>query len=33
MDVEDALQLAARCGAANMTGRGPYEAQLTAADL
>jgi ribokinase len=31
--VEDALALAARCGAANLTGRGPYEGQLTAADL
>jgi ribokinase len=28
--VEDAVALAARCGAAVMTGRGPYEAQLTA---
>ena len=28
--VEDALALAARCGAAVMTGRGPYEAQLDA---
>ena len=27
----DALELAARCGAACMTGRGPYEAQLTEA--
>jgi ribokinase len=27
--VEDAVALAARCGAAVMTGRGPYEAQLT----
>jgi ribokinase len=33
MDVDAALQLASRCGAANMTGRGPYAAQLTAADL
>jgi ribokinase len=31
--VEDAVQLAARCGAAVMTGRGPYEAQLTTADV
>jgi ribokinase len=31
--VEEAVQLAARCGAAVMTGRGPYEAQLTAEDL
>jgi ribokinase len=29
----DAVQLAARCGAACLTGRGPYAAQLTAADL
>jgi ribokinase len=29
----DALALAARCGAACLTGRGPYERQLTAADL
>jgi len=28
--VEDAVALAARCGAAVMTGRGPYSAQLTA---
>lgn len=28
--VEDALALAARCGAAVMTGRGPYESQLDA---
>lgn len=33
MQPADALQLAARCGAANMTGRGPYAGQLTAADL
>ena len=26
---EDALELAARCGAACLTGRGPYEVQLT----
>jgi len=26
--LEDALTLAARCGAACLTGRGPYEAQL-----
>jgi ribokinase len=32
-DVDAALELAARCGAANMTGRGPYAGQLTAADL
>lgn len=28
MDVPDALQLAARCGAACLTGRGPYAGQL-----
>jgi ribokinase len=33
MDVEAALDLAARCGAANMTGRGPYAGQLGADDL
>ena len=27
-DVDDALELAARCGAACLTGRGPYEGQL-----
>ncbi len=32
MALNEALQLAARCGAANLTGRGPYEAQLTTAD-
>jgi ribokinase len=31
--VEDAVALAARCGAAVMTGRGPYTAQLDAAAL
>ena len=30
MDVDDALALGARCGAACFTGKGPYEAQLTA---
>ena len=29
MELEEALHLAARCGAANFTGRGPYEAQLS----
>jgi ribokinase len=29
----DALALAARCGAVCLTGRGPYERQLTGADL
>lgn len=33
MPVDEALELAARCGAACMTGRGPYSGQLTAADL
>ena len=33
MSVEDALGLAARCGAVCLTGRGPYEAQLSAADI
>lgn len=28
MAMSDALELAARCGAANLMGRGPYEAQL-----
>ncbi len=27
--IDDALELASRCGAANLTGRGPYEGQLT----
>ena len=30
---ESAIELAARCGAAVLTGRGPYEGQLTASDL
>jgi ribokinase len=33
MTVTDAIALAARCGAAVVTGRGPYPGQLTAADL
>jgi len=33
MSLEDALALAARCGAAALTGRGPAGGQLTAADL
>jgi ribokinase len=33
MDVESALAVAARCGAAPLTGRGPAAGQLTAADL
>jgi ribokinase len=32
-ETEAALHLAARCGAMCMTGRGPYERQLTRADL
>jgi ribokinase len=32
MRVPDALALAARCGAVCLTGRGPYERQLTSAD-
>jgi len=32
MELDDALHLAARCGAANLTGRGPYAGQLTSAD-
>jgi len=31
--IEDALALAARCGAACRTGRGPYERQLSGAEL
>jgi ribokinase len=33
LDVEEAIAIAARCGAWNVAGRGPYERQLTAADL
>ena len=33
LDVPEALELAARCGAACVTGRGPYAGQLTAAEL
>ena len=33
MPVEEALRLAARCGAACLTGRGPYSGQLGAAGL
>ncbi len=33
MAVGDALALAARCGAVCLTGRGPYERQLTAGEL
>jgi ribokinase len=31
--IDDALKFATRAGAANLTGRGPYEGQLTADDL
>ena len=33
MAIDDALSLAARCGTVCLTGRGPYEHQLCAADL
>lgn len=33
LDARQAVQFAARCGAAVATGRGPYPAQLTRADL
>jgi ribokinase len=33
LKVDEALALAARCGATCLTGRGPYEHQLTASDL
>jgi ribokinase len=33
LDLNAALALAARCGAANLTGRGPYEGQLIRRDL
>jgi ribokinase len=33
LKVQDALALAARCGAVCLTGRGPYERQLSATDL
>jgi hypothetical protein len=33
MAMKEALRLAARCGAHKMTGRAPYDRQLTAADL
>ena len=32
-EIADAVTLAARCGAACLTGRGPYQGQLTRADL
>jgi ribokinase len=31
--IEDAVQIAARCGAAVMTGRGPYQGQLSEPEL
>lgn len=31
--IEDAVQVAARCGAAVMTGRGPYQGQLSEGEL
>jgi hypothetical protein len=31
--VDAAIEVGARCGAACMTGKGPYAGQLTAADL
>ena len=33
MEIEEALAVAARCGAGNLTGAGPYAGQPTAADL
>jgi ribokinase len=33
LELEKALAIAARCGAGNLTGRGPYRGQPTAADL
>jgi ribokinase len=33
LDVDKALAIAARCGAGNLTGRGPYRGQPSAADL
>jgi ribokinase len=33
MEVDAALRIGARCGAACLTGRGPYSGQLTSADL
>ena len=32
-EAEKAIELAARCGAAALTGRGPYQGQLTSSDL
>jgi ribokinase len=33
LEIEDALELAARCGAAKLAGRAGYDGQLTAAEL
>jgi ribokinase len=33
MPLQRALAVAARCGAGNLTGRGPYAGQPTAADI
>ncbi len=33
LEIQKAVELAARCGAANLTGRGPYAGQLTAETL
>jgi ribokinase len=33
LPIEEALRLGARCGAFCLTGKGPYSAQLEAADL
>ena len=33
LSLAEALALGARCGAANLTGRGPFAGQLTAAEL
>jgi ribokinase len=33
LEIEKALELASRCGAASITGRGAYQGQLTAGDL
>jgi ribokinase len=33
LDLQKAVELASRCGAANLTGRGPYAGQLTAEAL
>jgi ribokinase len=33
LSIERAIEVGSRCGAANISGRGPYEAQLTAASI